>query len=138
MDDTFKIFIKRLKDGHEEKIHENLAPDFLDIHEAELGFHAPVSVEGTASVANEALVLMLSVSTEAIMPCAICNGDVQVKISIPHFCYTESVSAIKGAVFDYREPLREQILLELPYRVECNGGDCPERASVAKYFKKTE
>jgi uncharacterized metal-binding protein YceD (DUF177 family) len=138
MDDTFKIFLKRLRDGHEEKIHEQLAPDFLDIHEAELSFRTPVSIEGSACVADEVLVLTLSIKTEATMPCAICNCDVQVQISIPHFCYTESLSEIKRGVFDYRQALREQILVELPYRAECNEGDCPERASLAKYFRKQE
>jgi len=138
MDDTFKIFVKRLREGHEEKIHESLAPDFLDIHEAELVFKAPVLIHGSATVADQSLVLLLSVETEAIMPCAVCNREVIVKISIPHLCHTEDLSEIKGGIFDYKETLREQILLELPYRAECNGGDCPERASLAKYFIKKE
>ena len=33
MDDTFKIFVRRLKDGHEEVIQEVLSSDFIDIHE---------------------------------------------------------------------------------------------------------
>jgi uncharacterized metal-binding protein YceD (DUF177 family) len=70
------------------------------------------------------------------MPCLICNQDVQVKISIPNLYYTEEVAHIKGSVFDYQEVIREAILLEIPYTVECNNGDCPERAAMAEYFAK--
>lgn len=136
MDDTFRIFVHRLKDGHQEHIKENLEPEFLDIHEAALSFKTPVFLKGSAEVADEMLVLMLTVETEATMPCAICNKDVQVKISIPHFCYTERLSNIKGSVFDFREVLREEILLHLPFTVECNLGNCPERGALAKYFSK--
>ena len=138
MDDTFKIFVKRLRDGHDEAIQEVLDPDFIDIHEADLLFKAPVVLQGNASVADEALVLILSVETEAIMPCAICNRPVPIKISIPHCCHTENLSELKGGIFDYKEVLREQILLEIPYKAECNGGDCPERASLAKYLTKKD
>lgn len=138
MDDTFKIFVHRLRDGREERIEETLSPDFLDIDEADLVFKEPVNIEGTAAVTDDILVLILSIDTIAALPCAICNTDVKVKISIPHFCYTEKLSDIKGAVFDYQEALREGILLELPYTTECNGGDCPERADLAKYLTRNE
>jgi uncharacterized metal-binding protein YceD (DUF177 family) len=136
MDDTFKIFVRRLQEGHAERISERLSCDFLDIHEAELAFESPIVVEGIAEVADGTLILRLAVQTEASMPCAVCNRDIQVKISIPDFCHTEALAAIKGGVFDYREVLREEILLALPYTAECNDGDCPERASLAKYFTK--
>jgi uncharacterized metal-binding protein YceD (DUF177 family) len=134
VDDTFKIFVHRLKDGHQEKIVESLSADFLDIHEAGVAFKSPVNLKGSAAVTDDMLVLLLTVETEATLPCAICNQDVQVKISIPDLCHTERLADIKGGVFDYREVLREGILLELPYTAECNDGDCPERADLAKYF----
>ena len=70
------------------------------------------------------------------MPCALCNRDAQVKILIPDFCHTEALSEIKNGVFDYQETLREEILLAVPYTAECNNGDCPERAGMAKYLTK--
>src|ERR1700722_6212838 len=136
MDDTFKIFVRRLKDGHYETIKESLSPEFLDIHEADLAFESPVICVGTATVADEMLLLQLAIETEATMRCAICNRDVQVKISITDFYVTKRLSEIKSGVFNYQEVLREGILLELPYSAECNGGDCPERVSLAKYFTK--
>jgi uncharacterized metal-binding protein YceD (DUF177 family) len=137
MDDTFRIFVHRLKDGHQEKIQESLAPDFLAISEAELAFKTPITIKGSAAVADGMLVLLLDVETEATMPCAICNEDVQVKICLHNFCHTESLENIKGAIFDYRAILREGILLELPYTTECNNGNCPERSVVAKYLSNS-
>ncbi len=134
MDDTFKIFVHRLKDGHQEKIEESLDPSFLDINEKDLKFSAPVEIEGNASFADGMLVLHLSVETEASMSCAICNQPCPFKISIPHFYYTIPLEEIKGSVFNYQNALREAILIEIPYTTECNSGDCPERASLAKYI----
>jgi uncharacterized metal-binding protein YceD (DUF177 family) len=134
MDDTFKIYLHRLRDGHEERIEESLSPGFLDIHEADLAFKSPITLKGSVAVADETLVLTLAIETEAIMPCAICNRNVNVKILIPDFCHTENLADIKGGIFDYKEILREGILLELPYTAECNGGGCSERAALAKYF----
>lgn len=134
MDDTFRIFVNRLKEGREERIEETLSPEFLDVHEAELKFQAPVFLKGSATVADEVLVLIFSIETEVNMPCAICNKEVKVKISIPDFCHTERLSEIKGSVFNYQEVLRQGVLLELPYIAECNGGDCPERAFLAQYL----
>jgi uncharacterized metal-binding protein YceD (DUF177 family) len=136
MDDTFKIFVHRLRDGHQEKIEEILSPEFLDIHEKDLAFNAPVTIEGNATLANDVLVLILAIEAEATMPCAVCNRPCQVKISISNFCHTVNLDCIKSHIFDYKEILREGILLELPYKTECNGGDCPERIGLAKYFNK--
>jgi uncharacterized metal-binding protein YceD (DUF177 family) len=91
---------------------------------------------GVATVTDGVLVLQLSLETEAMMPCIVCNREVSVKISIPDFYITASLSEVKSGVFNYREALREEILLALPYCTECNGGDCPERVSLAKYFAK--
>lgn len=136
MEETFKIYVRRLRDGQTEKIAENPPPDFIGINEKELAFKVPVVIQGEASVADDALVLRLHIETEATMPCAICNREVQVKISIRDLCHTEEIAGIKGAVFDYQEVVREAILLELPFTAECNRGDCPERATMAKYFAK--
>lgn len=133
MEETFKIFVHRITEGREEKIQEILSPDFLDVHEKDLDFQAPIKVTGVASVVEEVLVLNLTIETEAIMPCSICNHEVHLKILVPSFYHTEELSNIKGGVFDYQSLLREEILLQIPYTAECNEGDCPERAILAQY-----
>ena len=138
MEETFKIYVHRLKEGHTETLVETLSPEFMGVSEAELAFKVPVIVEGEASASDGALVLRLHLETEATMPCSICNNDVQVKISILNLCHTEEIAQIKGGVFDYQDVVREAILLELPFIAECNQGDCPERATMAKYISKNQ
>lgn len=137
MGDEFKIFVHRLKEGQKEIIEEILPPAFLDIHEKDLAFNVPVKIRGEAEFVDQALVLRLAVETEATMPCAICNGLVQVPLSIAQFCHTEELANIKGDVFNFKDTLREAILLELPHRAECNSGQCPDRENLAKYFSRS-
>ena len=135
MGDEFKIFVLRLREGQKEKIEESFSPTFLDIHEADLAFTAPVNLEGEAELADETLILHFAIETEATMPCAICNEDVQVKLEIADFCSTIAVEEIKSGTFDFRDVVREAILLELPSRAECNEGNCREREVLAKYLR---
>jgi len=137
MGDEFKIFVHRLNDGQKEIIEETFSPTFLDVHEQDLAFTAPVKIHGEAEFVDQALVLRLAVETEATMPCAICNENVQVKLEIPVFCHTEELADIKGDVFNFKDVLREAILLELPPRAECNQGKCPQREDLAKYFSRS-
>ncbi|MCH9626938.1 MAG: hypothetical protein S4CHLAM2_05700 [Chlamydiales bacterium] len=137
MSDAFKIFVSRLRDGQKESIEESFSPAFLDIHEQELAFSVPVVVQGEAELAQDTLVLRLNIETEATLPCAICNQDVQVKLEIADSCYPVPVAEIKGDVFNLKGVLREAILLELPYRAECKQGKCPEREVLSKYFSRS-
>lgn len=137
MGDEFKIFVHRLKDGQKETIEETLSPEFLDIHEKDLAFSVPVKIHGEAECVDQALMLRLHIKTEATMPCAICNENVQVKLEVPAFWHTEEFENIKGDVFNFKDILREAVLLELPPRAECNHGSCPQREILAKYFSRS-
>ncbi len=137
MSDVFKIFVQRLSDGQKETIEESLPPTFLDVHEEELRFLKEVKIRGEAEFVDQALVLRLTIGTEATMPCAICNESVQVKLEVPHFCHTEERANIRGDVFNFKDVLREAILLELPARAECQQGKCPAREDLAKYFSRS-
>lgn len=137
MDDVFKIYVEQLRDGHEEKIHEKLDPNFLEINEPELTFDKPVKVEGAAYLAERELVLHWDIQTEALIPCSICNEPVRVTIHIPNFYYSESLEEIKTGIYNFKNLLRETILLEVPPFVECNGGNCPKRKEYHKYLKET-
>ena len=133
----FKIYVDRLKDGQTETIEETLPPDLLEVKEKELQFTAPIHVSGKAYLAEDHLVLQLKIKTEATMPCLICNGSVQKKITIPSFYHTEEVGDIRWQIFDYLSPMREAILLEVPNFVECMGS-CPKRGELKSYLGKGE
>lgn len=136
MDDRFNIYIDRLKEGEDKVLNESFFPGFIDIQEAELEFNKPILVKGKAYLTNESLVLNLMIEAEATMPCAICNEDVRVPIVIKDFSHIEEFKNIRGGIFNFKDILREAILLEVPLIAECTNGNCPEREFVAKYLTK--
>lgn len=129
-----KIYVDRLKDGHTQKIEEELFSDFLEIAEEELSFPLPVTVKGDAYLAEDHLVLHLKAKTEAKLPCSICNEQFLFPIDID-FYHTVALDELKNPIFDYSLTLRESILLQVPPFAECNAGQCPERPTVNKYLK---
>ncbi len=138
MTDQFLIYPDRLKGGHVEKIDMTLAPSFIDVEESDLSFKDSVRLKGSASRVDDSLVLQLDVETVAYIPCSICNHLVPVKILIPHFYLTEDLENTRDGVFNFKESLREEILLNVPRFAECDQGNCEERESVAKFLKKNE
>ncbi|MBF5059828.1 YceD family protein [Candidatus Neptunochlamydia vexilliferae] len=135
MKPSFKIYVDRLSNGRTEEIQETLSPDFIDVKEKDLQFHTPVEMEGKAYLAEDHLVIQLKVAAEAIIPCSICNEEVKKKVVVKSFYHTEELENIRGQVYDYGDPLREAILLEVPPYVECEG-KCPKREELKNYFSK--
>lgn len=137
MDDLFKVYVEQLREGHEEKIDEKLDPAFLDVQESDLIFDKPVELEGVVYLAEYELVFHWDIRTEAKMPCAICNEPVKVPIHIQNFYYSEPVREIKTGVYNFKDLLRETILLEVPPFTECHDGQCPKRQEYQKYLKES-
>lgn len=136
MNDEFKIYVDQLRDGEVKAIEEHLPPSFLDIHEDDLAFENEVDVTGEAYLADQELVLHWSIATEAEVACSICNDKVSVPIVIEGAYQSIPLDDIKGAVYDFKDLLREAILLEVPSFVECHEGSCPKRQDFKKYLKQ--
>lgn len=136
MDEKFAVYVDRLRSGGEEAIEESLSPDFLDIDEEEVSFRDPVEVRGKAYLAEGELVVDLDVSTNVEQPCIICGNPVKSAIHLPHCYITPEKSGYKNGIFNFRECLREEILLDLPHFIECHEGKCPERKELQKFIKK--
>lgn len=136
MDDAFKIYVEQLRDGHVEQISEKLSSEFLEINERDLKYLGDVTVTGEAYLANDDLILHLNAETIAVIPCSICNEPVKVGVSLKGFYHSIPLLEIKGAIFNYMEILRENIVLETPSFAECEEGRCPHRKEIAKYLKK--
>lgn len=132
------VYVDRLKDGQTLVIEEKISSDFLDIHESELSFPSPVTIQGKTYLADDHLVVQLSLHTTFVMPCSICNENTASPVDIKNFYHVEPLEEIKGQIFDYTELLREAILLQIPAFIECNGGNCPERNSLNTFLKKKE
>ncbi len=135
MEDEFKIYIEQLRDGHDKHIDECLSPDFLEINESDLAFEKPIELKGSAYLAEDELIINWNIRTEAFVSCLICNEKVPVEIVIHNFYHSEPLENIKTGIYNFKELLRETILLEVPSFAECNEGKCPRRQEVAKYLK---
>ena len=131
----FEIYLDRLKNEEVCVIEEESLPAFLDIEEEALKFTAPVVIKGKAYLTSDHLILNLSVSTQATLPCLICNEFFSIPIIIEEFTHAEALAEIGNHIFNFIELLREAILLEVPPFMECSNGSCPQRAVVAKYLK---
>lgn len=119
-------------------IEERVPPDFLGVDTPELSFKKEVSIKGECYLTNDALVLHLNITTKADIPCSICNEWVEVGISIPGVYHLEPLETITKGLFDMKEIIRENVLLETPTFAECNKGNCPQRSAIAKYMKPSK
>ncbi len=137
MEEEFKIYVDQLREGQEKAISESYDPQFLDLHESDLDFKKNIELKGVAYTAEDELILHWNIRAEALVACSICNEKVPVDIVIDNFYHSEPTGEIKGAVFNFKDLLRETILLEVPTFVECNEGQCPKRKEVDKYLKRS-
>jgi uncharacterized metal-binding protein YceD (DUF177 family) len=133
---VFDIYIERLRGGKTLEIDEVVDPSFIDVKEADLSFQDPVVLKGQASLAEGALVVHLHVETYAKVPCSICNQEIKFNIKLDDLFIVEELINIKSGIFNFKDDLREEILLEVPPTAECNEGACEDRASVAKFLRK--
>ena len=136
MDDAFKVFIEQLRDGEEKRVDEEFDPSFLDLDEEDLAFEKPVLLEGHFYIAEKELVINWNIEALAKIPCAICNEAVEVPVLVRNFYHCEPLANIKSGVYNFKDLLRETILLEVPKFAECNRGSCPHRSEVAQFLKK--
>lgn len=136
MDERFKIFFEHLRDGGTETIDITCDPAFMEVAEEALFFTKPVKIKGEAYLTDETLILHLNIATSASIMCSICNAPVEVELELTNFYHTEQVEEIKNGCFNYRDAVREAILLEVPPFAECHEGNCPDRKGLSKFLKK--
>lgn len=136
--EPFKIYIDRLRNGKAQVVNETVSPDFLEVEEEGLQFRKPIEVSGEAYIAEEELVLHLTIKAEALMPCAICNEMTPIEVFLDNFYEVVPLEDIKGAIFDMRSSLREEILLQIPHTIECHMGKCPARKDYSHYLREEE
>jgi len=133
MEDDFKIYVDRLREGREELIDFTKDPTFIGIPEE---FSEPVRISGVAYLANEHLIMRLNIETKAQFTCGICSEPSCVPIAIKEFYQTVELAKIPHSVFNFGDLVRDAILLHIPHTFECGGGNCPHREELSNYFIK--
>lgn len=138
INEAFNIYTDRLRDGHTETIDEAFSPEFLDVSEKDLTFTDVVAIQGSTYLAENDLVMHFTIEAHGLIPCSICNEPVKVDVQIPEFYHLEPLTDIKSGVYNFKDIVREAVLLETPSFAECNEGNCRKRSEVQKYMKKSE
>jgi uncharacterized metal-binding protein YceD (DUF177 family) len=136
MKPTLKIFVDRLHGGKSELITEELDPGFMDISEKEVAFKDPIKVEGEAYLAEDWLIVRLSIIAHATLQCALCNDTFRFPIHLQDMMHEEPLENIREATYDLLPLIRESILLEIPFYPQCGITKCNKRQEVEKYLKK--
>lgn len=136
--DYFRIYVDQLRDGKVEKIDRLFPAEVMEMEESELRFNKEIHVKGEAYQSEDSLILHLTIDAIGIIPCSICNEPVEAPISVKGLYHVVSIDEIKGHIYDMREVVRENVLLNTPSFTECNGGKCSERASLGKYLKSQD
>ncbi|MGM0439514.1 MAG: YceD family protein [Chlamydiota bacterium] len=138
MDDTFIIYVDRLKGGQVEKIAEKCPPAFIDLQDDELFFPADVVVKGQAYLAEQQLVIDIKAATTVRLPCRMCNEPVELDLEVGGIYIVQDLAHIGSGKYDFSQDLREALLLEVPSFVECHEGFCPRRQENEKYIRTEE
>lgn len=131
-----KVQIADLKDGQTKKIQEDIPSNFLEISEDDLKFQEDIQIDGKAYLANNYLIINISIKTTYHMICSICNNLKPFNLNIKNIYYSKELENIKNGIYDFTKDLRESIILEIPNVAECNEKNCPERGNIEKYLKK--
>lgn len=137
MEERFRIYIDRLRDGSKQVLDDDCSAEFLDVDETDVRLTGNVSYHIEANLAEDELVVAITAHTTAGIPCSICNQFVQVPIGVEGIYHAVPVAEIAGAVYDCSDIIREMLLLELPNVAECVGG-CSERKEIEAYLIKPD
>ena len=135
MDEEFTIYVDRLRNGAVEAIDLTLSADCLEQDDERLRFEGVVVIRGEAYVAEDELVLHLSLEATALVPCVICQKELQLPLVVKGLYHAEPLKQVPTALYCFRLLVRETLILEAPQLAEC-GGKCPERKDIEHYLSK--
>lgn len=135
MTDTFKIFLDRLIDGSEQDLDDTISNDQLFVNEDELKFDNTTTVKGKAYLAADHLIIDIYAEVGVKMPCSVCNEFIPFNLKMERQKLTIPTEEIKNKVYNYKDLIKESILLQIPQTIECEGR-CPERPSIEPYLAK--
>ena len=129
------IYIDRLRGGRQEIIDLKHSSAFIAA--SDLTFGDFLLIQGKAYLANHHLIIQLKLQVDVFLKCIICNEKVCKKIKIDHFYHAEELTLKTKQIYNYKGPLRDAILLEVPLFVECHG-NCPKRKELQQYIQSKE
>jgi uncharacterized metal-binding protein YceD (DUF177 family) len=136
MSDALLTYLQDLEGGETLSVDASVAGSCLAADDAELSFPEQVKVTGQVYLAGDTVVACLSAATRACLPCRMCNGPAWVDLRLANTYHSWDRGVFKNGKVDCLEPVREELLLQVPQFAECHNGQCPERCASAAYFAK--
>lgn len=136
MKDQFTIYIDRLNRGWVEKIALEVPPETFDLDTEHANFQTAIQLNGQAYLANDFLIIQISIATSVQTICTVCNDPLSAPIDLRNIYITKDLNEYRGATYHFQQDVVEEILLARPAYIECNGGQCPQRDEIKKYLKE--
>ncbi|MCH9617487.1 MAG: hypothetical protein SP4CHLAM5_05150 [Chlamydiia bacterium] len=135
--DELELYIDRLRAGEYKDYSFISPPDFMDASDKEALFKKDIEVEISATIGGDHLIFDISIQTDGINYCKICNDPISHALSIKEKHTIIPLSEMKCGIFSLKPYVRELIFLNIPRYSEC-GGQCPERNVIDKYLKTSD
>src|SRR5690554_2077635 len=142
-----KWSVQQLLANKEKGLHIDTSLDVSDLTriDQEIRHISPVSVTGTGHITNKSVTFQLTIKGEMILPCARTLNDVEFPFSIEAteiFSFygdaildeeDNDVHEVEGNTVDLIPYVKEQILLEKPFRVFSDESEGPVPQSGANW-----
>ena len=137
-DDNTKFYLYRLKfPGDREEIHASIAPQVFGDSVGEGLCSSFVEIQGSIErIDGEQWFLSLEISTTQSLHCCICDAPFECPVRGIVVQQLIHASEEKSGIFDCRDLIRDELLLEGDRFQECEKGGCPEREFVKSFLKK--
>lgn len=116
-------------------VDEQYSPDFLDLKEDDaLLATSDVTLVGNVLCADGHMVFQGDIGVTFSLVCALCNERFCYTISCPDWMHTDPISVVREGKWDLSEPIREELLLQVPFYPRCGGDECLRRKEIDVYM----
>jgi len=139
MSDTLCIQIDTLRCGDQIQLDEKVNASFLCLDECdELKAVSEITVCGKFYRVDRWIGIDARVSVVFCLPCALCNESFECAIELPQWVHEEEIAQLSKGQWDVREPLREAILVEVPFFAQCGGSKCGNFGSIQQFVRSED
>jgi uncharacterized metal-binding protein YceD (DUF177 family) len=136
MAEIFDIQTNHLLRGETQEISGAIDPDFLSVADGGILFGEKVTLKGKAYVVDGNLLIHIDVTTSYQAHCRVCNELCTFPLELQGLYLTEELANISSRGYNFKEALREAILIEIPVYAECEG-NCPNRDYIKDYLRSS-
>lgn len=131
--DDLKLYIDRIKANEYTDFSFIGSPEIMETSEKDASYEEEIVINGSSIIANDHLVVNITIQTSAKSFCKICNEPIDFPVEIEEKHAAFALEKIKSGIFLLESYIRDLIFLHTPRFMECNN-NCPERDVIKKYL----